>query len=156
MATERFTNDAETTLSADTTALQTTLVVANAAEFPAEAQYRIRVDDELMLVTGGAGTETWTVTRGAEGTIAAIHLSDAQVCHVLTAGALAQLKLDALPTGSTTGDIIRYNAGTWEVAVEPLAFKGIVLTPSLASLIDAVGAIYFDSALKAVLVCTDI
>ena len=63
-----------------------------------------------------------------------------------------------LPAGTVTGDTVRYNTVTsaWEVASEPLVFKGIVLTPALASLVDAIGAIYFDSALKAVLVCTDI
>jgi hypothetical protein len=116
-----------------------------------------------MLVTAGAGTTSWTVTRGAESTVAATHLVNAEVAHILTAGALVQFGANitmasALPTGSTTGDIIRYNtvAGAWEVASEPFSFKGLVLTPALASLVDAIGAIYFDSALKAVLVCTDI
>ena len=156
MALEHFTNDAETTLSVAIDAIETSMVVISATLFPTVAQYRIRIDDELLLVTGGAGTTTWTVVRGIEGTTAAAHLSDSQVCQVLTAGALEQLKLDTFPVGSITGDMIRYNAGAWEVAEEPLTFRGIILTPALASLVDAIGAIYFDSALKAVLVCTDL
>ena len=158
MAQEYFANDAETTLVDAIGADATTVIVLSADDFPAFAQYRIRIDNELLLVTAGAGSTTWTVTRGIEGTTAASHLSDSQVCQVLTAGALAQLKLDAFPSASLTGSAIRYNAGTgaWETAVEPFTFRGIVLTPALASLITAEGAIYYDSSLKAILVCTDI
>ena len=60
------------------------------------------------------------------------------------------------PDGSTTGDILRWNAtnDAWEVAVEPLAFKGIVLTPSSAALSDVEGGMYYRSTDKSVLVCT--
>jgi hypothetical protein len=65
-----------------------------------------------------------------------------------------------MPTlaGTTTGDFIRYNAGTgaWEMAHEPISLAGLVLTPALASLVEAEGAVYYDSVQKAVLVCTDI
>jgi hypothetical protein len=63
-----------------------------------------------------------------------------------------------LYVGTTTGDFIRYDAvsGRWEATAEPLLFRGLVLTPALASLIDAEGAIYYNSASKAVMVCTDI
>lgn len=95
MAVEQFANEAETTLSA---AIETTdgtsISVTSASGFPDSAQYRIRIDDEIMLVTGGAGTTTWTVTRGAESTTAATHLNGATVTHVLTAAALEQLKAD--------------------------------------------------------------
>jgi hypothetical protein len=62
------------------------------------------------------------------------------------------------PAGVMTGDFIRYDAvdGRWEVATEPVVLKGLVLTPALASLIDAEGAIYYNSANKSVLVCTEI
>jgi hypothetical protein len=63
-----------------------------------------------------------------------------------------------LPAGSVTGQVPRYNQTThvWETASEPFAFKGLVLTPALASLIDAEGAIYYNSATKSVMVCTEI
>jgi len=63
-----------------------------------------------------------------------------------------------LPSGIFTGDFVRYNAGSeqWEVASEPIALKGLVLTPALASLIDVEGAIYYNSATKSIMVCTDI
>src|SRR5438874_3307107 len=65
---------ANTTLAGAMTSSQTTLTVASATGFPS-SQFTIRVDDESMLVTGGFGTTTWTVTRGANGSVAASHLS---------------------------------------------------------------------------------
>lgn len=64
-----------TTLSAAVNASVTTLPVASAAEFPPGGTYFVRVADELMQVTGGQGTASWTVTRAAGGTTAAAHSS---------------------------------------------------------------------------------
>ena len=49
---------------------QTTITVASAAGFPTSGTYYVRVDNEVMQVTGGQGTTTWTVTRGQLGTTA--------------------------------------------------------------------------------------
>jgi hypothetical protein len=65
---------AETTTTAAMTASQTTISVASPSGFPA-SQFRLRIDDEIMTVTGGFGTNTWTVTRGSSGTTAASHVS---------------------------------------------------------------------------------
>lgn len=74
---------------------------------------------------------------------------------VLTANTLKEY---ITPSSTITGDMIRWNDSTesWEVCQEPFEFKGIVLTPALASLIEAEGAMYYNSTQKAVLVCTDI
>jgi Tfp pilus assembly protein PilX len=69
---------ANTTLSGAINASQTTLSVASASGFPTTA-FRIRIDDEQMNVTGGFGTNTWTVTRGANGTTAATHVTSQTV-----------------------------------------------------------------------------
>ena len=69
---------ASTTNTGAMTAGQTTVAVASATGFPTTA-YRIRVDDELMNVTGGFGTTTWTVTRGVNGTTAASHVVNSTV-----------------------------------------------------------------------------
>lgn len=92
---ENLANDFATTLAGAVDNSTGTLTVVLASGAPAP-NFRIRVDDELMLVTAVAGT-TWTVTRGVEGTSATTHLIGAPVVHVLTAGALALLldeKLD--------------------------------------------------------------
>jgi len=66
--------------------------------------------------------------------------------------------LAALAPGTITGDIIRWDDVTevWEVVSEPFYFAGLVLTPALASLIEAEGAIYYNSSQKSILVCTEV
>ena len=97
MAVEQFANNAATTLDAAiTTVGETSITVTAYTGFPGSAQFRILIDSEIMLVTAGAGTATWTVTRGVEGSTAATHLDEAVVTHILTAGALAQLKLELM------------------------------------------------------------
>ena len=66
MVTEKFANNPITTLNGGINSIVTSLSVANASEFPAQPQFRIKVEQEYMLVTGVSGT-TFTVSRGAEG-----------------------------------------------------------------------------------------
>ncbi len=101
MPTEQLANNALTTLVAAIDAEDTSLSVVSHTAFPSAAQFRVLVHDELLLVTAGAGSSTWTVTRGIEGTTPASHASGSTVAHVLTAGAL-----DAFvhaPTGVAPG-----------------------------------------------------
>lgn len=70
---------AATTLSASITASQVSIGVASHTNFPATGPYVILCGTEQMLVTGGQGTNTWTVTRGYNGTTAATHASAAAV-----------------------------------------------------------------------------
>jgi hypothetical protein len=99
--TERFTNEATTTLAAGINASATSLTVSSSANFPA-ANFRVRIDNEILLVTAVAGT-TWTVTRAVEAVngvqVAASHAVLATVAHVLTAGGLQQAITEA-GTGS--------------------------------------------------------
>ena len=75
MATEKFANNGQSTLSAAITSTgATTLTVTSAVFFPTSPQFRIIIDSEIMIVTGVAGT-TFTVLRGQEGTSAATHLT---------------------------------------------------------------------------------
>jgi hypothetical protein len=64
---------ASTTLTSPMTASQTSVLAALGTGFPT-SQFRIRIDDELMTVTGGFGTGVWTVTRGVNGTTAEPHV----------------------------------------------------------------------------------
>jgi hypothetical protein len=99
---EQFANNAETTLASAIDAEQTEIAVASAERFPESPQFRVIVDDELMVVTGVDGI-TWTVERGAEGTTLAAHESGAAVVHVLTAGALAPFVQNPM---TAEGDVI--------------------------------------------------
>lgn len=61
----------QTTLSASVTSSgQTSISVTSASGFPNSGNYVIQVLTEAMLVTGGQGTTTWTVTRGYNGSTA--------------------------------------------------------------------------------------
>lgn len=77
--------NAQTTLSGAMTNVQTTLPATAFLNFPASGTYvaRILTDGthpmEEVLVTAGAGTNTWTVTRGVNGTSAVAHNSGSQV-----------------------------------------------------------------------------
>jgi hypothetical protein len=93
---EQYANDVPndsvaTTLNGAINNSVTSITVTSFTGFPTSAQYRIRIDNEIMIVTGGAGTTTWTVTRGAEGTPAASHLDLATVIHNLTRDGLIAL-----------------------------------------------------------------
>jgi hypothetical protein len=86
--TERFSNQAVTALSAAiTTVTAANCTVTDATTFPTAGNFRIKIDGEILIVTAVAGT-TFTITRGAEGTVAATHASGASVIHLLTKGSM--------------------------------------------------------------------
>lgn len=69
-----------TTLSGTTTiatssqaAAATTITLAAGANLPGSGNFYIQVENEVQLVTGGQGTNTLTVTRGALGSASAAH-----------------------------------------------------------------------------------
>ncbi len=72
-------NPKTTTRPTATTGGQTTITVASASGFPTTGSYYIRIDNEVMQVTGGQGTTTWTVSRGQLGTAGSAHLSGATI-----------------------------------------------------------------------------
>lgn len=70
-------------------AVSTTLTLTSTGSpFPSSFPFRIRIDDELMMVSATPGTNQWTVTRGDGGTTAATHLDSANVRVVLTKEAM--------------------------------------------------------------------
>ena len=86
---EQLANRASTFLAEAMDDSQTSLKVTGAIGFPATPEFRIRINNELMIVTaGGSSTVDWTITRGAEGTVATDHPINARVYGVLTKGAL--------------------------------------------------------------------
>lgn len=96
---ETFSNGGTAALSAGVDNSVTTLPVTSNTGLPTSANFRIRVDSEIMLVTsGGQSSGSWTVTRGVESTTAASHSTGAIVTQVLTAGALGTLLPSDTPT----------------------------------------------------------
>jgi hypothetical protein len=79
------------------TAAATSITVTSAAGFPTSGNYSILIDTEQMLVTGGQGTTTWTVTRGQGGTTAAAHSSGRTAILVITTASTT------IPVAAKTG-----------------------------------------------------
>lgn len=98
MAIERFINNFQTTLSSGIND-STTSIPVNAATSIA-AQFRARIDDEIIIITANGNTTTWTATRGAEGTSNVSHSSGATVTVVQTAGSFEQAIADRVRTGT--------------------------------------------------------
>jgi len=95
---ERLHNNTLTTLT-DTGGINdtdTTLNIASAADWPSDGDFRIIVNEEIMLVTAISGT-TLTVVRGQDDTDAAAQSEGAAVRIILTAGALNQWADDMVP-----------------------------------------------------------
>ena len=91
-----------TQLSAAAASADTTISTVGPAPtgLQATGQFRILVEGEYMLVTGGAATTSWAVNRGIEGSPAAGHAAGVDVNHVLTAGALTAIAASAASYGS--------------------------------------------------------
>jgi hypothetical protein len=87
---EQLTNFGRTTLNGNINDSTTSVVVTDGSVFPATGNFRLNVEDELMLCTSRS-TNTLTVTRGIEGTSAAAHSTGVYVTQVATAGAVQQL-----------------------------------------------------------------
>lgn len=87
---EQFTNDASSVLDGGIDATQTTLDVIDASKFPTTGDFRIRIEDEILKVTGVA-SETFTVVRGQEGTTGAAHSDGDDVDHIVTAVSLLSI-----------------------------------------------------------------
>ncbi len=106
---------ASTTLSSAISSSQTTVSVPSAAGFPT-SQFKIRIDDEVMTVTGGYGSTTWNVSRGASGTTATSHASGQTV-----------LWDDATPSGELS----------WNATTKTLTVKGTILIDGSARISNA-------------------
>lgn len=103
----------QTTLAAAiTTVGQSSITVSAYQGFPTTAAFTILIGTELLQVTSGYGTTTWTVTRGYDSTTAATHLNGATITLVPDAYAglsdiLATMAVDA----STRYDLLLDMAG---------------------------------------------
>ena len=101
---------AQTTLSAAiTTTGQTSISVTSAATFPGSGTYYVQIEDEVLAVTGGQGTTTWTVTRAQRGSSAATHLINTPIVGgEACAGGNMFVHADHGAVTLATGDSISY------------------------------------------------
>jgi len=80
---ERASPDLTTTTTADPGAGGTTLAVTANSRFPQVNGFKVRVEAEVMLVTAGASTNSWTVTRAQDGTTGVAHAIGVVVAQVV-------------------------------------------------------------------------
>lgn len=102
---ENLINDFVTTLNGGINDVVTTIVVTTNTSPANQAGFRIRIDNELMLVTANP-TTSWTVTRGIEGTTAAAHSNGAFVSVVITAAGLAAWLSDNAPAEAANANSV--------------------------------------------------
>jgi hypothetical protein len=123
---ELYANNVATTLASPCDDNDLTITVLAAAPAALQGgQFRVAIDAELLLVTAGQDTTTWTVTRGIEGTTAAAHVGGATVAHVLTAAGLsvsASAAADALAAQMGAG-------GVWASTLDGTANSGQKVVP---------------------------
>lgn len=109
---ERFVNNAQSPLDGSITSGALTLAVDSATAFPTDGQFRVIADGEIMLVTA-VSSNTFTVTRGVEGTAAASHDDDVLVTHLLTAESIVNIFMD-LGLSNCLGDRRPTTPGTYD------------------------------------------
>jgi len=111
--TERYANNFTTVLAAPMLIGDGTAAVSVAAPAALQGgQFRIAIESELMLVTAGETTTTWTVTRGIEGTTPAAHAAGATVAHVLTAAGLLGAQFSVTADAGDAAKTLQYRRDT--------------------------------------------
>lgn len=130
---EKLSNDFATTLNGGIDNVTTSISVVSGTGSPA-VNFRIRIDDEIMLVTSkGAGTN-WTVQRGIEGTTPASHLNGADVVHIVTAEGLEKFgeeNFASIFPGVITGKTRLVPSNHQLVVVEELIVEGELVVDGL-------------------------
>ena len=90
---EQLLNAAETTLDGSITNSATSVTVTDGSIYPSTGNWRVIVEDEIMLVTARA-TNVLTVVRGQEGTAAVSHDDDEAISAIITKGGLDKYAQD--------------------------------------------------------------
>jgi hypothetical protein len=91
---ERWSNTGSSTLNGALSVGATSLVVTSAASFPTAPDFRLSIENEILLVTAISGT-TFTVERGQEGTTDTTHADATAVYHYLTEDSVTRAFQDA-------------------------------------------------------------
>ena len=102
-------NDTQTTLNGALTDVATSVVVTDGSAYPADGDYRIMVDDEIMRVTARSGN-TFTVVRAQEGTTGVAHNDGSTVIYSLTEEAIEHYNRDRVPLWDVTPPLRLYDA----------------------------------------------
>lgn len=100
---EQFANNASTTLAGDVSVGATSISVASASGFPTDGNFRIIINNEILLVTAVSGT-TFTVERAQENTGASTHTTSDTVTLHMTNQSMIRLAADYVPFFNASGN----------------------------------------------------
>lgn len=115
--TETLKNNATTTLDGAINDSVTSVTVSDGSVFPSEGDFRVIVDDEIMLVTARSGN-TLTVVRASESTVGAAHNSGDDITQILTEEAVEQyIKQTAQPLHQHSPSLRIYDPADGSLAV---------------------------------------
>jgi hypothetical protein len=117
--TEVFNNYGPITLALACGISDPTITVTNATALSATGNYRLLIDDEIMLATSRSGSVV-SVTRAQEDTTAAAHSLSIPVVPIVSAGALNQLKADIESSGAALAGYTLQANGSGGSAYAPL------------------------------------
>lgn len=84
---EKFLNAATTTLNGAINNSVTSITVTDGSVYPSEGDYRLSIEDEIVLVTHRV-TNVLTVVRGIENTTSNSHIDGSDVFVIITQGAI--------------------------------------------------------------------
>jgi len=104
VAQEQFSNNCSVAIAngGSMGAGDTSVTVASGTCFPASGNFRVIVDNEIILVGARSGTVLSALSRGTEGTTAAVHANGATITHILTAISLRTLEPYSVVNGRLT------------------------------------------------------
>lgn len=100
---EKLVNVGKTALNGAITNGQTSIDVLDGSKLPSSGDFRIIVDQEVMLVTANS-SNTLTVERGQEGTLAVAHSDGKPVNQILTKAGLQRYLRDSIPMFDTPSE----------------------------------------------------
>jgi hypothetical protein len=149
MSVELYANAAQTTLFNSLTAAATSLTVNNGSAFPLTGNFRILIDQEIMLVTAVAGN-VWTVTRAVETyagapQVAANHNAGATVTQVLTSTGIQDVLSVGHPVVGGTSRTVLFVDASGNLAQDEANFNYVGGTLFLSGSLQTNGAAIFGS-----------
>jgi hypothetical protein len=139
---EQFKNNSTSTLNGAINNSVTTITVADGSQFPADGNFRIIVETELMLVTARS-TNDLTVVRGIEGSTPASHSDSAVVTHIVTDASFNRLVRDSVVLGGDDSPAPPLNTLVSADSITPLTSADFTQTNfgGVASVLDQAGTI---------------
>ena len=147
---------ASTTLTGSITASQTTLAVANAANFP-PANFYISIGSEILQVTamGGVGNTSWTVVRGQQSTTAAPALAGATVVPIgpnLNGSVVAAVAANAHTAGGTAlaNDVTAIILSTLQVQGTGVSLLSLLTDPAFTGSATSISTANFPNQFLAI------